>query len=448
MVATATVVATSALAGPRQVTGVPRAEATPAGTTNVHEPEKVAEFPLGTLPKSYGPPSTPDHELIEVRGDLGYVAYTTFEVVHVFAFDLATGESRWEREVALQTDIGSVSMVATEQGLLIVMNPPRYAQFLVSLDPETGEDQWHNSANPSPVPGKVSGVVSDRLLAYDEDQDAVLAYGLEGAGVTQPKWTVPGDGGRVTEVFQETAATRARPVDPSDGLNVDVGPSPDKDQYVVHAAMYSGALAVRELDTGTVVAQGNAGEKMMDVVLYEDMVYVYRQTPRTLAAYSVTDLSSPKWSVETPVSADGSDLVGCAEDLLCLTTVGDQVTPLYAFDATNGEKRWQTEMYQSPAPVMAGDVIAVGHPRGTTVLDPGSGDVLAEFDAEKFALPGDGVLVGFDGSGVRLLAPGEQKPRDLGDVPDESMAAGNCEWTSEVAVCAGAESYLLYRYRG
>jgi outer membrane protein assembly factor BamB len=441
IVAVALVVTVTSLAEPQRVAGLPRASTPPEEEKNdPYEPVQLAEFEPGRYPKEYGFSSDPDPGVMEVRGESGYVAFTTHEIVHVTAFDLTDGEIKWNREINLNAPIGALSMVATNTGLLFVINPPGYFQFTISLDPETGEDQWHLSEEPLTV----TGVANDRLLFYNSDQDMVHAHGLDDP-TAQPTWSVAADGGRVTEIFQETAATRRLPRDDGDDLSIDIGANPDEDQYIVHAAMYSGAISVRELSTGTVLAEGNAGETMMDVVAYEDTIFAYRQTPRTLAAYDATDLSTPKWSVETPPSADGSDLAVCAENVLCLKTVTDQGMPIFAFDATSGELRWQTTDYQT-TPVMAGKSVAVAHQDGAALLDPASGDVLAEVDSPSFALPGDDVVIGF-GEEIQLLAPGATEPISLGAVPTPAMPAGECEWTPEVALCAGDESYQLWRYR-
>ncbi|GAB3444921.1 outer membrane protein assembly factor BamB family protein [Actinophytocola sediminis] len=450
MVAVALVVmVTVQCAAPRRVSGSPRpAEGTASAPTGPHEPELVAEFAPGRFPKEYGPISVPDPVLIELRDGTGYLAYTTFEIIHLTAIDLADGEVRWTRELDLNAGLGSVSMTATDVGLLFVINFQQYAQFTILIDPETGKDLG-SSSEPHLT---VSGVARDQLIVYDRDQDTLNTYDLATVDASMtPKWQVAADGGRMSEIYQETEDTHRQPRDDGDlGHSVDIGSSQDENQYLVYATMYSGAISVRALTTGKVLAEGNAGEKMVDVVAYEDTVYVYRQTPRTLAAYAATDLSSPKWSVQTPAAADGSSLAMCAENLLCLTVVttlggGDYV--LHAIDAADGRQRWQTDEYLAANPTMAGPAVAVSHRGGTVLLDPASGEVRTEFSAATFALPGDGVLIGFDDAEVQLLAPGKE-PTSLGSVPDESMAAGNCEWTSEVALCASAEVYQLWRYRG
>lgn len=452
LVATVTVVTLRAGTGPRLVSGTPRAAAgteapSGGGDARAHEPEQVAELAPGRYPKDYGRISSPDSLLIETHGDTGFIAYSTFKIVHVTAFDLTDGEVTWTKDLGLSAPIGATSMTATDAGLLFVINPQGYAEFSIVIDLETGDDIWHMSKpNLS-----VSGVVSNHLVLYDSDKDTVNVNGMaEKGGELTPVYQVAADGGRMSEVYQDSAAARRLPRDDGDGLlTFDVGTDPAEDQYLVHAVRYSGALAVRDLATGKALAEGNAGEKMVDVVAYEDTVYVYRQTPRTLAAYTTTDLSRPKWSIQTPAAADGSDLSVCAENLLCLMTVTPQGTPITAIDATSGEQRWQTADYRvATAPAMAGETVAVGHRGGTTLLDPESGDVVTEFDTGTFVLPGDGAVIGFHESEIQLLEPGETKPRSLGEVPDPVMPAGKCEWTSEVAVCPGEETYRLWRYRG
>lgn len=449
LVATATVVTIQSVAERPPADGVPWSVNPPPGAeptaAEAHEPQQVAEFGPGRYPKHYGRPSAPDPAVMEIHGRTAYFAYTTSEIIHVTAVNLAGGTVKWRREVDLNANLGAISMVATDAGLLLVINFPDYAQFSITLDPENGKDIWYESKPHLTV----GGVVDNHLIVYNSDEDTVLGYAMATKkSPAKPIWSIDADGGRYTEIFQETAATHRQPRDDGElAQTLDVGANSDDGQYIVNAAMYSGAVSVRELATGTELSKGNAGEKMVDIVAYEDTVYVYRQTPRTLAAYPATDLSRATWSVTTPPSGDGSDLELCADGLLCLKTVTQQGTPVHAIDATNGQVRWQTGDYRAAAPDRAGEVVAVSHQGGTALLDPKSGDVVTEFSSAEYALPGNGTVIGVDDEQLRLLRPGDTEPRSLGPVPDEAMTAGTCEWTSEVALCAGEESYRLWRYR-
>lgn len=447
VVVVAAVVVVSVQAEPQVVSGRPEASGSTeqTGGGGPHELERVATFDAGRYPKDYGPISQPDPAMVEIRDGVGYVAYTTARIIHVSAIDLATGEVTWKRDLGVNTVIGATDMTVTDAGLLFVLNFSGYAQFSIMIDLADGEDLWHAS-EPNLT---VGGVVAGHLVVYDRDKDTSNLHALTGdAPLARPTWSVPADGGRTTVVFQDNARTRALPRDEAAvSQGVHVGNDPDDGQYLVHAAMYSGAIAVRELVGGTVVAEGNAGEKMVDVESFEDTVYAFRQTPRTLAAYSAKDLSAPKWSVQTPKAVDGSYLEVCAEDLLCLVIATQRGTVLHGIDAATGERRWQTADFVGPNPVMAGEFVGVSHHGGAALLDPETGEEITRFSGAKVALPGDGVVIGFN-TDVELMAPGERTTTSLGKVPDLLMTDGGCEWTDKVALCAGLETYTLWRYRG
>lgn len=417
------------------------------GDDSVHELEEVASFEEGRMPKEYGPLSSPDPALVEIHDGVGYVAYTTAKLLHVTAIDLDSGEVTWKRSLGVSTVIGSVDMTVTDAGLLFVLSfSSSYAQFSTMISREDGEDIWHGS-EPNLT---VGGVVAGNLVVYDREKDTSNLHPLTAdAPLAEPAWSVPADGGRTSEVYQDTTADRALPRDEAEvAQGLDVGTNPDERQYIAHVVMYSGALSVRELGSGKVVSEGNAGEKMVDVVFFDDTLYVYRQTPRTLAAYAATDLSAPKWTVETLAAVDGSRIEMCAENLLCLMTQTRGGTVLHGIDTATGEQRWKTADLVAPDPVMAGEYVAVSHHGGTALLDPDSGEQITGFSGAKAALPGDGVVIGFDDPDIQLLAPGEREPTSLGRMPDVTMSNGGCEWTDQVALCAGPSTYTLWRYRG
>jgi outer membrane protein assembly factor BamB len=405
-----------------------------------HELELVTEIEVFAYPKDEGRPSDPDELAMEIHGDTGYIATLTGRALHLKAIRLTDGEFRWEQDFPLEEPISSFTMGVSGDVLLARVSNGSYVDLIGAYDLATGEYRWD-------VVAKLSHVVANRMITYDPDADTINVHDLE---TGDPVWSTAGDGGRASEFPQQTAESLAQPRDPGDEHHAtfEVAGNTDENQYVVQASMHSGALTVYDLATGKVISQGTAGDRMTQVVAYEDTVYAYRQTPAELKAYAVTDLSTPKWSVQTPASKDGAILDICGDQRLCLKTVSGTGGPILAVDTETGETVWQTDEYVSALPpTMAGDRMVLSHQDGTVILDPDTGEALETFDSDVYALPGDGAVVGSDGGELKL-SQADGTTVSLGKASGTGLTEGTCEWTRTVVLCADEESYQLWRYRG
>lgn len=432
-----------------RITGRPSAAGTEQGSTETeteteaaaHKLTEVTEIEATGYPKDEGMPSSPDETAMEVHGDTAYVATFTGKFMHLTAVKVADGETVWQQDLSVDVPPNGFHLVATNDVLLVrVSYGTAYVDNIAAHDLKTGEILWHQ-------PGKLSHVVANRAIMYDYEADTINVLELTSGDLL---WSAPGDGGRVSEFPQETAESRALPRDAGDEHQVtfSVAANTDEDQYIVQASMHSGALSVYDLATGKVISQGTAGDRMTQVVAYEDTVYAYRQTPAELKAYAVTDLSTPLWSVQTPASLDGAILDICGDKRLCLKTVTGAGGPILAVDTETGKTVWQTDEYVSALPpTMAGDRMVLSHQDGTAILDPDTGEATETFDSEVYALPGDGVVVGIDGGELMLSEP-DGTAVSLGKASGTGLSTGTCEWTSTVVLCADEDSYQLWRYRG
>lgn len=423
-----------------------------------HDPERIAGRATGGAPDAAGGPasadphplrqvaevarkddtlSRPDEQAMELRDGVVYVGDHTETFLRVSAVGV-DGALRWERSVDMTVKISGVSLVALPDALFVDVRFSQYADVMFGIDPTTGEVRWDATGN-------VADVVANRVITFRESDFTDNAYDLT---TLAKQWSVPDEGGLSSHYPQHTWESLRMPRDDGDEaqLTFHVGPNEDPDQYLVNVVKSTGALAVLDLGTGTVRAQGNVGEKVTDVVVVDDTVFVYRQTPRTLAAYTAD--MKPVWRVDTPTSADGALIDLCGRTTLCLKQVTPHGTPVHGVDTKTGAVRWTTLDYAvTAAPRVTGELAVVSHKGGTAVLNPLTGNETHAFAGGYHASVGDGAIVGFDGPEMTLLSA-QEGPVSLGDAPSDALAAGRCEWSRELVLCAEKDVYRIYRYRG
>lgn len=432
------VVAAVVLALPHEdrVSGRPTHAAAPP-----HELVRVAEIPATGYPKEEGDPSLPDEQAMEIHGDMGYVATYTETYVHVTAFRLTDGKTVWRQDVQLNPPPTDFTMVATDDVLLVrAVHGGAYVDNIAAHDLQTGEILWS-------ITGILSEVVANRILTYDVPTDTVAAVDLTNG---KQVWSTPGDQGRSSEFPQQTAKSLTGPRDLGDDhhLGDTVATNTDKHQYLVQASMYSGAVTVFDLASGKTITKGTVGDKVTQLIPYEDTIYVYRRTAATLTAYPANDLTKPRWTVPTSASQEGALLDVCAKTLLCLKTITPTTTPIRAVNTETGKTTWQTAEFPTALPPTTAGTRTVLSTRGhTMLLDPTTGKATRTFDTEPYALPGNNEIIGTLKGNLTLIAPtGATTP--LGPPTGEGLSQNTCEWTQTQALCADKNSYQLWRYRG
>jgi len=235
-----------------------------------------------------------------------------------------------------------------------------------------------------------------------------------------------------TWIPQQTAESLAAPGDPQDHVQ----------RYVGHGQKATGFTRIIDTATGQIVGEGVLGEKVMEYVLIGDVLYVFRQTPRDLKAYSVTDLNTPLWTQPLPAADDGSTLVACDETTLCLTLAQGAQRVLHAVDTGTGAIRWETgehPLTRQHNIRSVGGPIAVTTDTSTMLLDPGSGETLETFASPTYTYAGHGVLL-TDVDGHLAYDATRRAPLDLGPALGSAVDPANCVWSEKYAACAEPEN--------
>ncbi|GAA0919851.1 PQQ-binding-like beta-propeller repeat protein [Pseudonocardia zijingensis] len=403
--------------------------------------EQVGRVTKPRPPKDEGPPTGPEPELTRIRDGVVYTAFHTRKSISFTAFDVERRSVVWERTLRLpEGAISSVAFEIVDGGLILEGRNADGYEYTLVLNPGTGETVWDLSL---PVGCDRGCHHGGRLIAYDTAANQQNAFDVR---TGEQVWSVPErtDEPSFTWIPQQTAESLAAPGDPQD----------HEQRYVGHGQKATGATKIIETTSGRIVAEGALGEKVTDYVLVGDVLYVYRKTPRELAAYRADDLGAPLWTQPVPAADDGSALVACDETTLCLTLLQGDRRTLHAIDTAAGATRWElgdrllTGQYETRS---VGGPIAVTTKDSTMLLDPASGEVLETFAATGYTYAGAGLILLAGPDGHLAYDAARRAPVDLGPEFGAGLDPATCVWAEGSAACADPEAsdpeITFWRYR-
>ncbi|MHA6618990.1 outer membrane protein assembly factor BamB family protein [Pseudonocardia sp. DLS-67] len=373
---------------------------------------------------------------------MAYTAFHTARSISFTAYGLDAAAVVWERTLRVpENSIASIRFEVVDGALVLETQYPDGFVITLGLNRDTGETMW---TLPQRVGCESGCHYGDRLIAYDHDANQQNAFDVR---TGRQVWSVPErtDEPSFTWIPQETAESLAAPGDPQDHPQRRVG----------HGQKATGTTKIIDTASGRIVGEGVLGEKVMSYVLLDDVLYVYRQTPRDLKAYAVTDLDTPLWTQSLPAAQDGSALVACDETTLCLTLVQGATRTLRAIDTATGTTRWETGEHPLTAPYdirSVGGPIAVTTRDSTMLLDRGSGAVLETFAAPDYTYAGAGLLVLTTPDGPVAYDAARRAPADLGPELGREVDRDTCVWVEKYVTCADPDAddweVTFWRYGG
>ncbi|GAA4592485.1 outer membrane protein assembly factor BamB [Actinoplanes octamycinicus] len=310
------------------------------GDLSVHPDEPPAPPPARRLPRrpaaalvallcavTLGAAATPDpplvHEVWSVPAEQGDGLATTEDTVYVAratdgrtvlsAYELATGATRWTRDLPWVSGGGLLTFLAGD-GMVQLADTPRgsigdrpeafYPSRATVVDAATGEVRWRTT-------GEVQHTTPEAVLLADRDDlGEITALRLAGARTGEIRWTRPVrrvirlelDGSRIVTVTE------------------------------------AGEAAVYRYADGTPLARGrvawNTDRDLGAQALIHDGRYVVTRTDplgATVTAYRLTDLR-PDWSLRTLRSS----LISDCGPVLCLSRGAD----VAGLEPATGTTRW------------------------------------------------------------------------------------------------------------
>lgn len=282
----------------------------------------------------------------------------------------------------------------------------------------------------------------NRLLRTGSNKDEKLAVDVrtgETVWAVQQRTDEPG----FTWIRQETA----------ESMNASDAPQGFTERYVGHGQKATGLTRIIDTETGEIVSEGVVGEKVTDYLLVGEVLYVYRQTPRDLKAYSITDLSTPLWTEQLPAAQDGSALVSCHVTVLCLILLDGSGQLLRGVEMASGKTLWETRDYQNLDRTemrYVGDPIMLQAGEATVLLDAVTGKPIEQLASEYFFYLGAGVVLIWEGAEVVAFDVAKRERLDLGPALGTEVVAHQCAWDEAYAACGHEEEeeFSLWRYRG
>lgn len=388
--------------------------------------EQVGRLTPARPSKEDGLPRGPEPELTRIHDGVAYTAFHTEKSISFTAFDVERRSVAWERTLRLpEGSIASIDFEVVDSGIVLEGQNDDRSAYTLLLNPENGETVW---SLPTTV-GCDSGChYGGRLIVYDTAANEQKAFDVL---TGQRVWSVPErtDEPSFTWIPQQTRESLAAPGDPQD----------HEQRYVGHGQKATGATKIIETASGRIVAEGVLGEKVTDYVLVDDVLYVYRKTPREIAAYRAGDLGAPLWTQPVPAADDGSALVACDETTLCLTLAQGDRRVLHAIDTATGTTRWElgdrplTGLYGIRS---VGGPIAVTTKDSTMLLDPASGQVLETFASTGYTYAGAGMILLAGPGGHLAYDTARREPVDLGPEFGAGLDPATCVWAEGHAACA------------
>lgn len=407
----------------------------------VHALEEINRQGPKSHPKEEGKSTGADPKLIRIGPDAIYTMSHTDKAIYLTSFGLEENEILWEQDFPVKTDasILRIQYTVVEGALLMEVDFTDRNIFTKVLDPRTGEELWSDSFSPGCSFGCVYG---NRVLRTDWEAGEKLALDVR---TGEKVWAVPdrSDEAPFTWIRQETA----------ESMNAPNAPQGFTERYVGHGQKATGLTRIIDTETGAIVGEGVVGEKVMDYLLVEDVLYVYRQTPRELKAYAIEDLTTPLWTEQLPAAQDGSALTSCHVSVLCLILLDGSGKLLRGVEMASGKTLWETRDYQGlsrtelryvggPIMLQAGDA--------TVLLDAVTGKSIEQWAGEYFFYLGAGVALIWEDAGVVAIDVAKRERLDLGPALGTEVVADQCDWDEAYAACGHEEEeeFSLWRYRG
>jgi outer membrane protein assembly factor BamB len=407
----------------------------------IHALEEINRQGLKTHPKEDGYPSGADPELIRISSDAIYTLSHTEKTIDLTSFGLEKNEIRWEQRFPVKND-GSISRIeytVVEGALLLQVDFTNRTFFTKVLDPATGEQLWSDQF---PALCSFGCVYGNRLMRTGESGQERIALDIR---TGEKVWAVPQptDEPAFTWIRQETA----------ESMNASDAPQGFTERYVAQGQKGTGLTRIIDTETGEIVSEAVVGEKVMDYLLVGEVLYVYRQTPRDLKAYSIKDLSTPLWTEQLPAAQDGSAMVSCHVTVLCLILLDGSGQLLRGVEQASGKTLWETRDHQD---LDRTEMRYVGGPvmlqaGGTTVLlDAVTGEPIEQFASQYFFYLGASVALIWEGAEVVAFDVAKRDRLDLGPALGTEVVAHQCHWDEAYAACGheAEKEFSIWRYRG
>lgn len=433
VVALALVAVVLVVVGPFGATNEPAVPVAAPDTPTAAPLEQVGRLTPARPPKEDGRPNGPEPELTRIHDGIAYTAFHTEKSISFTAFDVERRSVVWERTLRLpEGSIASVEFEVVDGGIVLEGQNDDRSAYTLLLNPDNGETVW---SLPTTVGCNSGCHYGGRLIVYDTAANQQKAFDVR---TGQRVWSVPErtDEPSFTWIPQQTGESLAAPG----------GPQDHEQRYVGHGQKATGTTKIIETESGRIVAEGVLGEKVTDYALVDDVLYVYRKTPRDLAAYRADDLSAPLWTQPVPAADDGSALVACDETTLCLTLAQGDRRILHAIDTATGVTRWElgdrplTRLHETRS---VGGPIAATTSDSTMLLDAASGEVLETFASTGYTYAGAGLMLLAGPDGHLAYDAARRAPVDLGPEFGTGLDPATCVWAEGQAACADPDAEEL-----
>lgn len=279
---------------------------------------------------------------VQLVGEVVFVATTDRRLA---AFDLETGERRWQRR--FKESVSSAPaflLVAGHWSLVFVHHGPERGGELRGLDADTGDDVWRL---PAPIRVVHLAALEDRLWVLDVEGNLVARTPANGKelwrhdrmlGWDPPPFAVSGDTlfvvGRTDSLHALSGRDGTRYWSTSLPGRYVASPERRGDELIVLEA--GGAMTRLEAATGRILAQERrASQQLSRPVWHSDHVV----TASTSGIVESRDAAGAGWSLETGF-AFAAPPVAAGPLVLAASTRGD----LIAVRAERGEIAWSLDL--------------------------------------------------------------------------------------------------------
>lgn len=388
--------------------------------------------------------------LTGVHQEHGYAAWEQGGDLQVVAYDITSGQQRWQEELT-----GAPrwhSLLPTEEALLVIGRESDSSApwTLFARHPGTGDALWQQE-----VQGDDRLVFTESVLAW-HDRDAEVLRGLDWES-GELRWSMQLDGPAQT-VGLTTPEVLAQATDPQ---GVNLSPALTSDRLVV----VTEDRRMRVIDartSGELLERHNVASPADDLLLaYEDRLFVVPdERGYRVNSYSLLDGVEPPQILYTAPDQEreAEELAACGEGRVCvLDTVpfDDESIELAAVSVADGGELWRAPVPEAGAVIPVGEWVVVNRAAGfsdpeVTVLDDAGQE--RESQAGVGVRLNDGNLLLFDGalegSGGDVHATGlaveTGQTTALGRlaVPDLE----NCAWNDRFVNCVGEEGAEIWRF--
>ncbi|MPZ29073.1 MAG: PQQ-binding-like beta-propeller repeat protein [Micromonosporaceae bacterium] len=387
--------------------------------------------------------------LTAVRGDRGYAASEQDGDLHVVAFEVATGAQSWQRTITGAPQWSRI--VATQGGLLVLAYEPdpTIPRRMFVLDPETGEERWHQDVRGDDQ----LFFLRDALGWLDRDRGELRGLDLATGG---DRWRVDLPEGEPTVLPVTSDADLARPTD----LRGDPSPGAGDNRIVVVAPDRS--VRVIDGDDGRIVSERDNLAGPDDLLLaYQGRLFIAAAEPGyRLDSYDLAALSEVSQAhYEAPDAERYPDqLAACGGRVCLLETVSfdRDTTELVAVDAVDGGELWRApaagaeqllgvgEWVAAAANVDFEPSVVVYDRAGEPVLER-EGLVVRLNDSNLLVLTGIGAITGGVSVAGAAIEGWDGDPFEVGRLP-EGVLEQECSWNERHLVCPDRSGVDIWQF--